>query len=148
MWSPPDPKTFNALVWEITKQIPPGCVSSYGQIASMMPVPEGVAPPTFDRLGSRWVGAAMNATPQGEGIPWQRVVNSRGEISLPKGSSAAAKQRTLLEQEGVTFDERGRVDLNRYSWEGPDEAWLNEHGLASPKSLKKSSADAKQQRLL
>ena len=93
MWQPPDPTTFNALVWKIVRQIPPGRVSSYGQIASMLPLPEDVTPDQYRRLGARWVGQAMRVTPAGEGIPWQRVISSQGKISLPAGSAGADEQR-------------------------------------------------------
>jgi len=121
------------------KQIPEGRVSSYGQIASMIPPPSGVDPEQYVRLGARWVGTAMNMTPGGQSIPWQRVINSQGEISLPKGSSNAEEQRALLEMEGVTFDERGRVDFNQVGWEGPDEGWLTANGFFAPRPLKKTS---------
>jgi len=140
MFNPPDPSTFNKLVWLIVRQIPEGKVSSYGQIASMIPAPAGVDPEQYARLGARWVGNAMNSTPGGQSIPWQRVINSQGEISLPKGSANAEEQRALLEMEGVSFDERGRVDFNTAGWDGPDPAWLAAHELISPRSLKKSSA--------
>jgi methylated-DNA-protein-cysteine methyltransferase-like protein len=137
MFNPPNPTTYNALVYEIVKQIPPGVVSTYGQIASMIPPPEGVLPPQYDSLGARWVGTAMNNTPSGEDIPWQRVINSKGMISLPEGSSGAIQQRKLLEAEGVKFDEKGRVNFNEVGWDGPDEAWLKERGLYQPTPLKK-----------
>ena len=137
MYSPPDPKSYNALVWEIVKQIPEGIVSTYGQIASMIPPPEDVEPDQYTRLSPRWVGTAMNATPSGEGIPWQRVINSQGKISLPKGSSSADQQRGLLEMEGVEFDSQGRVDFDVVGWEGPSEDWLITHDLLPPRPLKK-----------
>jgi methylated-DNA-protein-cysteine methyltransferase-like protein len=137
MYNPPDPTSFNALVWEITKQIPEGRVSTYGQIASMIPPPEGVDPPQYTRLGARWVGSAMRATPSGEGIPWHRVINSQGTISLPPGTPSADEQRARLEMEGIVFSVGGRVDFEVVGWEGPPEAWLQEYGLLPPRSLKK-----------
>jgi methylated-DNA-protein-cysteine methyltransferase-like protein len=139
MWNPPDPTTFNSVVWEIVKQIPAGRVSTYGQIASMIPPPDGILPPDYDRLGARWVGSAMNAVPTGSGVPWQRVINSRGEISLPKDSRSADQQRELLKAEGVPFRDSGRVDLAAYGWQGPPEAWLRERGLYPPKPLRKDT---------
>jgi hypothetical protein len=68
-------------------------------------------------------------------IPWQRVINSQGKISLPEGSPEAAQQRVRLEDEGVEFDRQGRVDLRRYRWTGPDDAWLRERGLLARPSL-------------
>jgi hypothetical protein len=69
-------------------------------------------------------------------IPWHRVINSQGRISLPEGSHEAAQQRVRLEDEGVEFDKQGRVDLKRYSWHGPDEEWLREQGLIRPLSFR------------
>jgi methylated-DNA-protein-cysteine methyltransferase related protein len=138
MFSPPDPASFNSLVWQIVKLIPEGQVSTYGQIASMIPPPDGVDPEQYHRLGARWVGAAMNATPGGQAIPWQRVINSQGGISLPRGSASADEQRALLDMEGVTFDERGRVDFDQVGWDGPQATWLEANGFLPPRSLKKS----------
>lgn len=147
MWNPPDPSSYNAVVWEIVKQIPVGKVSTYGQIASMLPPPEGIIPPQYEKLGSRWVGSAMRATPSGEGIPWQRVINSQGKISLPEGSEAALRQQTLLEDEGVIFV-KGRVDFEVVGWEGPDAAWLHARDLYPPFSLKKRPNQPQQGRLI
>jgi len=138
MYNPPDPASFNKLVWEIVRQIPEGRVSSYGQIASMIPPPEGVAADQYRRLGARWVGSAMQATPSGQGVPWQRVINSQGKISLPRGSAGADEQRALLEMEGIVFDNDGRANFEDAAWEGPSEEWLDAHKLLPPTSLKKS----------
>jgi methylated-DNA-protein-cysteine methyltransferase-like protein len=119
-----DPKVFNALVWEIVRQIPPGQVSTYGKIAAMIPPPEGMNLRSYEAFGARWVGGAMAACP--EGVPWQRVINSQGKISLRPGGN---EQRRLLEEEGVIFDEKGRVNLKRFGWEGPSREWLAAHGL-------------------
>jgi methylated-DNA-protein-cysteine methyltransferase-like protein len=48
-------------------------------------------------------------------VPWQRVINSQGKISERAG---AERQRLLLEQEGVEFDAKDRVDLKKYGWSG------------------------------
>jgi methylated-DNA-protein-cysteine methyltransferase related protein len=137
MNTPPEPERFNQIVWEIARQIPAGYVSTYGQIASMIPPPDGIAPPDYDRLSPRWVGKAMNATPAGQGIPWQRVINSQGKISLPEGSQVALDQRAFLEAEGVDFDAHDRVDFEVCGWDGPPADWLEAHGLFPPRSLKK-----------
>jgi methylated-DNA-protein-cysteine methyltransferase related protein len=65
------------------------------------------------------VGYAMAALPPGSGVPWHRVINSRGEISLAPEGDGYQVQRALLESEGVVFDERGRIDLARFGWAGP-----------------------------
>jgi len=56
-----------------------------------------------------------------EGVPWQRVINAQGKISLRRGEGPFL-QRTLLEEEGVVFEENGRVNLSRYGWDGDLEA--------------------------
>ncbi len=109
--SPPDPIIYNNQVWEIVRQIPVGKVATYGQIAKMIPTPEGVEAKSYLSLGPRWAGSAMAKCP--EDVPWQRVINSKGEISPRPG---AEEQRRLLEEEGVEFDARGRVDLVRFGW--------------------------------
>jgi methylated-DNA-protein-cysteine methyltransferase-like protein len=103
---------FHNKVWEIVRNVPAGRVITYGQIAALIPVPEGVAESTYKAFAARWVGGAMAACP--EGVPWQRVVNSQGQISSRPG---AEKQRQLLEEEGVLFDEKGRIDLKRFVWQ-------------------------------
>ncbi len=115
-------------------QIPEGKVSTYGQIASMIPAPEGSNPDEYKRLGARWVGSAMRQTPN-EPIPWHRVINSQGKISLPAGSTGAETQRRRLEREGVQFDEKERVNFKIVGWDGPSEDWLAENDLQPPRSL-------------
>ena len=95
-----------ARVWAIVRRIPRGRVATYGQIAALA------------GLGrqARQVGYALHALP-GEGFaPWHRVVNAHGAISLPPGGGADVTQRLRLEREGVRFDARGRIDLERYGW--------------------------------
>ena len=136
MFNPPNPKAFFETVWDIVKQIPEGKVSTYGQIASMIPPPDGVNPDQMKRLSPRWVGTAMRKTPSGKGIPWQRVINSQGKISFPVGSEQAEKQQRLLEMEGVEFDKNGKVDFSVVGWEGPDDAYRDSQDLSQPKQLK------------
>ena len=115
---PPDPIIFNHQVWDIVRQVPPGRVTTYGELARMLPLPEGLDPKAYQAFAPRWVGGAMAACP-GD-VPWQRVINSKGGISPRPGAQA---QRQLLEQEGIQFDERGRIDLKIFGWPGS----LNEH---------------------
>jgi methylated-DNA-protein-cysteine methyltransferase-like protein len=113
--SPPNPQAFYAQVWDIVRQIPRGKVASYGQIAKLLPPPDGVELETYVAFGALWVGGAMASCP--DDVPWQRVVNSKGEISLRDGADAR-RQQLLLEAEGVFFNPRGRIDLKRYGWKG------------------------------
>ena len=111
--NPPDPKAYNAKVYEIVLQIPSGRVTTYGQIAGVILPPAGVDPAAYERLAPRWVGTAMAQCP--DDVPWQRVINSQGKVSHRPGYGPLV-QRTLLEQEGVAFDEHDRVDLKKYGW--------------------------------
>jgi methylated-DNA-protein-cysteine methyltransferase related protein len=125
--SPPDPETFKMLVWDLVRQIPEGKVSTYGKIGSFLPPPAGMEERDYATSAPRWVGGAMANCPSD--VPWQRVINSQGKISLPKGKGHE-QQLSLLMDEGIEFDERERVDLTRFSWEGPDAEWYIHHGLS------------------
>ena len=114
--SPPNPQTYNEQVWSIVRQIPVGKVAAYGQIAKMIPPPNGVELETYAAFAPRWVGGAMAACP--DDVPWQRVINSQGKISERAG---AEKQRQLLEEEGIIFDAKDRIDLKKYGWSGSNE---------------------------
>jgi methylated-DNA-protein-cysteine methyltransferase-like protein len=98
-------------VWDIVRQIPNGQVSTYGQIAALIPPPQGVSEKDYQAWGARWVGGAMAACP--DGVPWQRVINAQGKISLRPGGGHE-RQRQLLEAEGVLFDAREKIDLSRF----------------------------------
>lgn len=125
---PPEAQNaFFGMVWKIVREIPVGKVATYGQIASYIPTPPGVPPETYPAVRARWVGQAMAASPNG--VPWQRVINSQGKIS---GRPGAERQRSLLEGEGIPFDERQRIDLKRYGWQGPDADWLRANNLLAP----------------
>lgn len=124
--SPPNPQAFYAQVWEIVRQIPRGKVASYGQIAKMIPPPNGVEIKTYVAFGPLWVGGAMAACPND--VPWQRVINSKGEISVRDGADAR-RQRLMLHEEGVDFNPRGRIDLKKYGWNGKS-------GTVEPKQAK------------
>ncbi len=105
-------------VYEIVALIPRGRVATYGQVAHI------VGPPCTARMA----GWALRAMPSGLDIPWHRVINARGEISTEFREAEANLQRRLLEAEGITFDARGRTDLRRFQWEGPDKEWRIAHG--------------------
>jgi methylated-DNA-protein-cysteine methyltransferase-like protein len=99
--------SFFGQVYELVRRIPPGKVATYGQIARLLGQPRA----------ARTVGWALHSLPENEEVPWQRVINSRGMVSLG-GRQGAAIQRALLEGEGVVFDGQGRVDLEVYGWAG------------------------------
>lgn len=90
----------------VVRRIPAGRVATYGQVAELAGL-DGHA---------RQVGYAMHALPERTDVPWHRVVNARGEVSPRSSSDSDELQRMLLEAEGVTFDGRGRIDLERFRW--------------------------------
>jgi len=94
-------------IYALVRRIPAGKVASYGQIAAAV---GGCTP--------RMVGYAMAATPVWMDVPWQRVINSRGEVSPRAHGAGDLEQRQRLEEEGVVFDPRGRIDLARFGWRG------------------------------
>lgn len=114
--SPPNVQQFQSLVWDLVRRIPRGRVAAYGPIALMLPPPPEVEFEAYRAFGPRWVGGAMANCP--DDVPWQRVINAKGEISPRPG---AQRQRELLEAEGVVFDEKGRVDFKKFGWKGLDE---------------------------
>ncbi len=87
-------------IYRAVRNVPRGRVASYGQIAELAGL-EGHA---------RQVGYALHALPAKSGVPWHRVINAKGEISPRSAGDSHELQRLLLEAEGVTFDERGRVE--------------------------------------
>ncbi|HET89128.1 MAG TPA: MGMT family protein [Chloroflexi bacterium] len=97
---------FFEQVYRLVRQVPPGQVTSYGAIAHMLGHPHA----------ARTVGWALHSLPAASDVPWQRVINSRGRISV--ASSSATVQRALLEAEGVEFDAAGTVDWERCGWTG------------------------------
>ncbi|GAB1471605.1 hypothetical protein MASR2M66_24830 [Chloroflexota bacterium] len=111
----PNPQAFYAEVWNLVAIIPRGKVASYGQIAKMLPPPAGVDVETYAEFGALWVSNAVAASP-GE-IPWQRMVNSKGEITDRDGLEAK-RHKLMLEDEGVPFNPRGRIDMKKYGWSG------------------------------
>ena len=100
-----------ARIYDVVEQIPAGHVATYGQIAALA----GLAG------HARQVGYALHALPDGADLPWHRVINSRGEVSPRSEGDWDDYQRHLLEVEGVEFDARSRVDLDRYRWDPNDD---------------------------
>jgi methylated-DNA-protein-cysteine methyltransferase-like protein len=103
------PTSFYIAVWAWVRKIPKGRVASYGQIATALGSPRA----------ARAVGYAMFAlieAPRDKPVPWHRVLNAKGEISIGGALHRPDLQRKLLESEGVDFDAAGRVDLQRYRY--------------------------------
>jgi len=80
-------------------------VASYGRIAAIV-----------GKCTPRMVGYALAALKPGSDVPWQRVVNSQGKISLRSDGIEDELQRHLLEAEDVFFDQNGRIDLEKFGW--------------------------------
>jgi len=93
-------------IYTVVGRIPRGRVATYGQIAQLA----GLAG------HARQVGYALHALDAGRELPWQRVLNARGEVSRRAEPGMERLQQGLLEAEGVEFDVHGRVDLARYRW--------------------------------
>lgn len=90
-------------IYGMVRRIPRGSVSTYGRIAKATRC-----------SGPRQVGYALHALDGSSAVPWHRVVNARGGISL--SSAAAITQRLRLQAEGVEFGAAGRIDLARFGW--------------------------------
>jgi methylated-DNA-protein-cysteine methyltransferase related protein len=105
--NPESPDSLYRRIYAAVRRIPEGRVSTYGRIAKLAKAP-----------GPRVVGYAMAALSDGSTVPWQRVVNHKGEVSARSGGigSGEARQRRVLEEEGVYFDLKGRIDLKKYGW--------------------------------
>ena len=95
-------------IYAVVRQIPRGKVATYGQVARIA-----------GRCTARMVGYALAALPIGTEVPWQRVINSKGEISTRSRGDGSIRQRRALEREGIRFDRKGRVDLLKIRWPGP-----------------------------
>jgi len=92
-------------IWKTVRKIPRGKVATYGGVARASGLPRQ----------ARLVGYALHNLPPNFDIPWHRVINSQGRISLPKNGGHHERQRRLLEKEGIAFL-KDRVDLKRYEW--------------------------------
>lgn len=97
---------FTRRIYEVVKQIPKGCVASYGQVAQLAGNPRG----------ARGVGFALHRNPEPGVIPCHRVVNREGRLAPAFAFGGPEVQASLLEAEGVQV-EGGYVDLNKYRWE-------------------------------
>ena len=105
---------FYEQVYAVVRQIPAGQVTSYGRVASMLGAPNA----------ARAVGYALRALKDKDDdqdyadVPWQRVVNSQGRISIVNPEYSGSHQAELLRAEGVVVSEDLRIDLDVYLWSG------------------------------
>ena len=101
--------SFTYRIIEAIRKIPAGRVATYGQIAMI----------AGNHRASRLVVWVLHTASEKENLPWHRVVNRNGKISLGRGSGCELQKRLLLE-EGITFDTDGRIDFNKFLWEPID----------------------------
>jgi len=107
---------LNERIYRVVQEIPPGQVATYGQIAKIV----GSCTP-------RQAGYAMAAAP--DGLPWQRVVNSAGQVSTRSSGDGAERQRQLLQDEGIVFTKAGKLKFDDCGWAGPEPDVLERHGF-------------------
>ena len=92
-------------IYAVVHQIPPGRVATYGEVARIV-----------GGCTARVVGYAMAALASDTDVPWHRVINRQGKISLRTSGNGSSEQRRLLEAEGVCFNPQGRVDFREVGW--------------------------------
>ncbi|MEW5796297.1 MAG: methylated-DNA--[protein]-cysteine S-methyltransferase [Candidatus Zixiibacteriota bacterium] len=99
------PSTFHQRTIAVLKRVRRGKVVTYGQVAAMAGNP----------LAARQVVRTLNTASEKEKLPWHRVINSQGKISLKPGQGYEL-QKKLLQKEGVKFGRGGQIDLKKYQW--------------------------------
>ena len=104
-------------IYRVAAVVPRGQVATYGQIADLVD------------CSPREVGYAMAALPSASTVPWQRVINRHGRISVRSDGQPDAEQRRQLRKEGIIFDTQGVIDLAAYGWCGPSWEWLARYGF-------------------
>ncbi|NOT34014.1 MAG: methyltransferase [Candidatus Eisenbacteria bacterium] len=105
--SPAPRSSAYTAIYAVVRRVPRGRVSTYGAIAELAKLPRQ----------ARLVGYAMHALPDGSPLPWHRILSADGRLGIARLSpSGALTQRMRLEREGVGFDARGRVKLERFGW--------------------------------
>ncbi len=102
----PPPSNYQRI-YAVVRRIPEGRVATYGQVAAEAGLPGH----------ARQVGYALHALDD-ETVPWHRVINAQGRVSLRAEPGWEGYQRHLLEEEGVEFNDRDAVDLKRFRWDG------------------------------
>lgn len=90
---------------KVVKKIPRGKVASYGQVAEL----------AGNKKAARQVVRILHTLSGKEKLPWHRVINGKGTISLTPGQGYEM-QRAMLLEEGIFFDDYDRIDLKKYGW--------------------------------
>jgi methylated-DNA-protein-cysteine methyltransferase-like protein len=101
-----DGASYTEKVKKVIRAVPRGRVATYGQVASLAGSP----------FAARQVVWVLHSCSKTDRLPWHRIVNAGGRISL-KPNAGYEQQKKMLEDEGVRFDRRGRIDFERYLWE-------------------------------
>ena len=96
---------FTEKAKKVMKKVPRGKVATYGQVAALAGNPRA----------ARQVVRVLHACSDKDKLPWQRIVNSRGGISLKRGQGYEL-QKAMLRDEGICFDENDLIDLARFQW--------------------------------
>ncbi|MDJ0040974.1 MULTISPECIES: MGMT family protein [Pantoea] len=96
--------SFKQRIWQIVAAIPPGKVTTYGDVALLAGSPRA----------ARQVGGVLSRLPEGSTLPWHRVINRHGTISLQ--GDRLFRQRDALEAEGIEVSDGGEIDLEKYRW--------------------------------
>ena len=128
-------RRFFERIYQIVERVPLGQVSTYGDIALIV----------GGGCDARLVGLALgDLGSRATRVPWQRIINRTGGIST-QGSN----QRELLVAEGVEFDDKGRVPMDRLRWAGPAADWAVKNGFTPlpPRAPGKDEEDKSQLRL-
>ena len=107
---------FYEQVYQVVQRIPAGKVTSYGRIAKML----------GRHNAARAVGYALSSLKNSDSnhlytsatVPWQRVINSQGRISIHHRETTANKQAAMLRDEGVAVSENLYINMEIYLWEG------------------------------
>lgn len=107
-------RSFTQRAMDCIRAVPRGRVCTYGGIARL----------AGNARAARQVVRVLHSCSASRDLPWQRIVDRAGRISLPPGRGGD-EQRRLLEREGVRFDADGRIDLERFLWR-PDAATLRD----------------------
>ena len=97
---------FTIRVHDAVRSVPSGRVASYGAIAELAGHP-GAA---------RAAGTVLRSLPEDTDVPWWRVINAQGQLTIPRAGHGRRLQRALLEDEGVEVDDDSRVDMARFGW--------------------------------
>ncbi|MFC1618976.1 MGMT family protein [Candidatus Neomarinimicrobiota bacterium] len=105
--------SLHQRIYIMVRYIPSGRVATYGQVASLAGLPGH----------ARLVGYALHNLPDDSDVPWHRVVNAGGGISLDREYGGGILQRSLLEAEGIRFDAHGKIDLSTFGWDGEASAY-------------------------